>query len=141
MDYSKDEKEVEKVRNENDKYLELFYSYLVKKNFSTKTINNHISNVSFYLNDFLCYYEVQTMENGCYQIDDFLGDWFIRKAMWSNCASIKSNCASIKKFYECMLEHKLISAKDFQVLKETIKDKKAIWIASVEEYNDVEYDW
>lgn len=141
MDYLEYEQAVEKIREQNEQYLQLFYNDLVSRGLTDKTIRKHLDNVNFYINEFLCYYQPQTMEVGCYEIGSFLGDWFIRKAMWSNPTSIKSNCSSIKKFYQCMLLHGLITFKDLRELEDTIKEEKDEWIARVEEYNNINIDW
>lgn len=141
MNYLNYEKERNAMTELNQKYLDLFVDDLLEKGLSQKTIRNHLSNVEFYINDFLCYYDVEPMVKGCYYVDEFLGDWFVRKAMWSNATSIKSNCSSFKKFYALMLEYNFITKKDYQMLITTIKDKKEYWVESVEEYNNSEYDW
>ncbi len=138
MDYLMYEKQVNEIRKQNEKYLELFDQYLKREGMSKKTIQKHISNIDFYINKFLSYYEPSTMERGCYEIDSFLGDWFIRKAMWSSCSAINSNCASIKKFYKVMLEYGFIKQTDYHVLIDTIKTEKIHWLSVMEEYNDEE---
>lgn len=130
------ETELTKVENENSKYLNVFEKNLIKQGLSNKTIRNHVSNVEFYINDFLNYYELQHMQQGCYQIDEFLGDWFIRKAMWSSCTNITSTAASIKKFYKTMLEHDYIKQKDYDILCNIIKEKKDRWISNMEKYDE-----
>lgn len=79
---------------ENMKYLELFKNKLESDGLSNSTIKEHVFNIRFYLT----YYEYIPMENGMSHICEFFSDWFIRKAMWSTPASIKSNISSLKKF-------------------------------------------
>ena len=45
------EKLQEKNEKRNKKYLNAFENYLKKQGLTTKTINKHLSNVDFYLND------------------------------------------------------------------------------------------
>lgn len=135
MDY---DVEYEKMMSRNHKFLEIFYNDLYEKGLTQKTLKKHLNNVSFYINDFLNYYEITDMKEGCYKIDEFLGSWFIKKAMWSNKTAIKENGASIKKFYKCMLDHKFIDEKSFNVLCRTIKEMMPQWIEKVEEYNHFE---
>ncbi|MBQ8682033.1 MAG: hypothetical protein IJ509_03900 [Bacilli bacterium] len=52
-----------------------------RKGLATKTIKQHVSNADFYINDYLNYYETIEMENGYYEIDSFLGTWFIHKCI------------------------------------------------------------
>jgi len=132
MDYDKRMKQIIKT---NKKYLNEFEKWLKEQKLSEKTIKNHVSNADLYINDYLNYYEFSEMEQGCYEINGFLGDWFIRKCMWSTASSVKSTAASIKKFYLCMSELGYIKHDDYKFLYETIKDNIEIWIEEVEEYN------
>lgn len=77
------EKEVERIKKQNEEYLNAFSDYLEAEGFADKTIRKHIYNVSFYIDDYLNYYDAQEMDHGCYQISSFFDNWFIRKATWS----------------------------------------------------------
>ena len=132
----KREENIEKNSERNEHFLEEFHDYLQSQNLSPKTIHNHISNVSFYINEYLIYYDVNKMESGCYELDNFLGDWFIRKCMWSNARTIKETAASIKKFYKCMLENKHIQEEDYENLCCNIKDNMEVWLDEVDRYNN-----
>ena len=52
MDYEVYEAECERIRDLNNKYLRIFRSELEQKGLSLKTINTHVENIDFYLNDF-----------------------------------------------------------------------------------------
>lgn len=80
------------------------------------------------------------MRVGSYAIDEFLGDWFIRKAMWSTSKTIKENCASLKKFYKVMLENNFINEQDYVELINAIKFNKEVWLEAVEAYNNFEME-
>ncbi len=79
------------------------------------------------------------MKEGCTSIDEYLGDWFVRKCLWSTPSTIKSTAASIKKFYNCMKELNYVTKKDYDFLCEEIKDNMEYWVSNVEDYNDI--DW
>lgn len=130
------EEECEKIIDENQKYLEMFADYLEGEGLADKTIKRHLKHVEFYINEFLCDYEPHSLDAGCYQVDAFLGDWFIRKAMWSSVETIKENCASLKKFYKLMLENDVISKDDYKELTRQIKENKEVWLENVETYNN-----
>jgi len=134
------EKEVEKIIKENEVYLEKFAKWLEEKGLSPKTIRNHVGNVDFYINDFLCYYEPQNYIAGCHNIHGFLGDWFIRKALWSSQAYVKSTAASIKKFYSFMLEEGKVSTEDYQELCEDIKELMPEWLESMQRFDNLAYE-
>ena len=67
----------------------------------------------------------------------YLGYWFIKKAMWSSEASIKSNATSLKKFYTFMNEKGLVDNKTLQDLKDTIKEEMPEWLAAIRKYDDL----
>ena len=53
MDYKEYEKEVKKIKKKNEKYLNEFENWLKEKKLVSKTINGHLQNVDFYINEFL----------------------------------------------------------------------------------------
>jgi len=135
-----DEK-VKEIRKQNDLYLEKFVEWLNNKGLSPKTIRNHVGNAEFYINDYLNYYDPTEMSDGCYHLDGYLGDWFIRKCMWSTGSSVKSNAASIKKFYLCMSELGYIEKNDYNYLCDEIKECLDEWVDSVESYNSGDFSF
>ena len=65
------------IFNDNEMHLMGFVKWLENKGLSSKTIKTHVANVEFYINDYLgC--DLLDVTKGCYKIDRFLGDWFIR---------------------------------------------------------------
>ncbi len=132
-DYEKLCKEQEEI---NGKLLKIFEEELIQSGLSNKTIDRHVSNVDFYINDYLLFTRTYPMEEGVVHIDDFLGYFFIRKCMWSTPATIKSTAASIKKFYNCMLTHDKITAEDYEHLCMTIKQGMEHWQRDCAMYND-----
>lgn len=51
------------------------------QNLSADTIKKHISNVDFYINEFLLYEGPDEAKNGHLGIGLFLGYWFIKKQL------------------------------------------------------------
>jgi len=136
MDYEQFEAQVEEIEKSNRKHLATFETWLKAKGLTDKTINNHINNVDFYINFYLNYYEPQDIRYGCYSIGGFLGSFFIRKALWSSCAQIKSNAASIKKFYACMLENGVVEKDDYANLCQDIKEDMDEWLEAMLTYGE-----
>lgn len=136
-DYEKYEQECKIIRKENERLLMEFAEWLQSSGLSTKTIEKHVSNVDFYVNDYLLYDDAIEAKDGANFIGEFLGYWFIKKAMWANRTSIKSNAASLKKFYIFMLEKGLIDAEDLSDLKQTITESMPEWLATLERYDDL----
>ena len=125
------------ILNDNENHLTGFEEWLKNKGLSPKTINTHVSNVDFYINTYLCYYDSYDVKEGAGRIDGFLGSWFIRKALWSSCAHIKSNAVGIKKFYAYLLEKNVVEQDDYDDLCETIKECMPDWLDKMRRYDEM----
>lgn len=110
--------------------------WLKSSGLSEKTINNHLSNIDFYVNEYLLYEDATKAKDGVDDVDMFLGYWFIKKAMWASQSSIKGNATSLKKFYTFMHEKGLIDKEDLIDLKQTIKENMPEWLATLGRYDD-----
>ena len=135
--YDKSENKRNEIYEANEMHLAGFGKWLKRKGLSQKTINTHVTNVEFYINEFLFYYGASDISQGCYRIGHFLGDWFIRKATWSSCAHIKSNAAGIKKFYAYLLEKNVVEQEDYDELCQIIKDDMPEWLEEMERYDEI----
>jgi site-specific recombinase XerD len=71
----------------------------------------------FYINEYLLYEDAVEAKDGVDSVSEFLGYWFIKKAMWASQSSIKANASSLKKFYSFLLEKGLIDKDDLKQLK------------------------
>ena len=83
MDYEQYTKTCQTIQKTNNRLLQLFEEALVKSGLKEKTINRHLSNVDFFLNEFLIRAGALPMEEGISMLDEYLGNFFIRKCMWS----------------------------------------------------------
>lgn len=135
-DYTKYERECKKIRKENAQLLDAFETWLRKSKLTDKTIQKHVDNIDFYINEFLLYEDAVKAKDGVSEISMFLGYWFIKKAMWASPAHIKSNAASLKKFYTFMYEQGKIEQEELDDLKEIIKEEMPEWIATMKRYDD-----
>ena len=145
FDYDEYERECNKIRKDNEEYLELFEEDLKNSGLSPKTINRHISNVDFYINEYLLREEPLPMDYGTSRLDLFLGDFFIRKCMWSTPGTIKSTAASIKNFYKCMTDHDKIKRSHYDLLCSDIKENMEQWQDDCAVFNNPDaanpFDW
>jgi len=142
------EKKREEIVKKNYELLNEFKIFLEEQGLSKKTIIKHLNNMNFYFNKYLIYYAMYDNENGetvianaidgvnIDFIDEFLGNFFIRKVLWSNENAVKSNITSFKRFIKFLHTKGLIMDLDFEILKENIKDLKDDWIRKVNLYND-----
>ena len=116
--YDNWDEDCEKVRVLNRELLLEFEIWLQSANLAEKTIKSHLSNVDFYVNEYLLYTELIPAENGSDSISEYLGYWFIKKATWASKTTIKGNAASLTKFYTCLLEKGAINKEQLKELKE-----------------------
>lgn len=134
--YKKYEQDCKRIRSVNSELIEDFKTWLITKKLSPKTVEKHLSNVDFYINEFLLYEDAIEAKNGVGSVSMFLGYWFIRKAIWASQSSIKENASSLKKFYQYMFEKGFIEQQDLDELKLTIKEEMPEWLATVRRYDD-----
>ena len=139
-DYEKYEIECKEIREQNSKLLDAFSEWLVDKGSSSRTVDRHVSNTAFYINEFLLYEEAIEAKAGVSGVGMFLGYWFIKKAMWSSVAAVKACAASLKKFYQFMSERGDVSVESFVGLKEEIKRGLPEWTATMARYADPEIE-
>lgn len=135
--YAQYEADCKEIRQANDGLLAEFETWLRSSGLSDKTINIHLSNIDFYINEYLLYEDAVKAEDGVDAVSMFLGYWFIKKAMWASRSSIRSNAASLKKFYTFLFEKGLVGKEDLDDLKTTIKEGMPEWLATMDRYDDV----
>ena len=133
--------ECKKIKKENRKLLNSFRQYLGSKNLSKKTVDKHVSNIDFYINEFLLYEEPSKAKEGVNRLDYFLGYWFIRKAMWASVTSIKEIITSLKHFYTYMHLIDEIDLEELNEMKEEIKESKDEWLETLRKYDDPDTDF
>jgi intergrase/recombinase len=136
-DYKKYEDNCKRIRRANQKLLASFEAWLKSSSLSAKTVKNHLSNIDFYINEYLLYEDPREAKDGICSVSDYLGYWFIKKTTWASQSSIKSNASSLKKFYTFLLEKGLIDKKDLNELKKTIGEEMTEWLETLERYDDL----
>lgn len=133
--YKKYEKNCKKIREANEGLLTDFETWLISFGLAPKTIVQHISNIDFFINDYLLYEDAIEAFEGVHKVSMYLGYWFISKAMWASASSIRSNAASIKKFYAFMLAKGLVDPQALDILAQTIKEDMPTWLAQMKRHD------
>lgn len=140
MTYEEYEQQCKSQRESNEEYLKKFERDMNEAGLSANTIARHLSNIDLYINEYLLREKPLEMREGCYCVDDFLGNFFIRKCMWSTPGTIKSTAASLKKFYKCMESKGNIQKDEYQEFCNTIKENMDIWRDDCELFNNPSVD-
>jgi len=90
---------------------------LEKDDVKEKTIDSHVKNCDFFINEFLVYEDAIPANEGGSYIRTFFGYWFIKKAMWASPAAIKGNAASLKNFIRSFKNWVRLRKKSLQSLQ------------------------
>ena len=131
-DYAKF-KECNKIQNANKRLLSDFAISMQNAGLAQKTIQKHVDNIDFYINEFLLYEEPIEAKDGALRIGFFLSYWFPRKAMWASPDSVKGNAASLKKFYSFLHSKGLTEIEDLEDLKQALKENMAEWLENMKQ--------
>ena len=131
------EEQAEQERENNKKIIRIFRKWLMESGLKDKTVNKHIDNALFYINEYLLYEEAIPATEGITSINEFFNWFFPRKAMWSSEASTKETVASIKKLYKCLAEIGLINDDDYKYLLSEVKLNMDEWMS----HYDYQPDW
>ena len=126
------DQKVEKIRAYNQPILDEFQSWLETEGFASKTIKNHIDNISFFA-EYLAYYEPLNRldEADAGDVYSFLADWFPRKAMWASQSSTRSNMASFRKFFKFLRESNRVDEDIESEVRYTLKEDKEEFLDAV----------
>lgn len=71
-DFEKYEKDCQKIRKANDGLLNEFEVWLKSSGISKKTTNQHVSNIDFYINEFLLYEDAIESKDGAIEVGMFV---------------------------------------------------------------------
>ncbi len=75
-------------------------------------------------------------------IEDYLGDFFIKKCMWSTPEQTKQNATSFRKFYSYMNSIGKVTDEELEQMQFEIKTFLQNWIEAVRSYNNYDDgDW
>jgi len=135
-----DDEESYEQSEKNQAVLEGFRQYLEARNLSDKTVRRHVTNIDFYINEYLLDEGGISPAEGIDQISYFLGYWFIRKGGWSSAASIKENITSLKHFYTFLAGQGVIGRDKLDAMKLEIKECKNDWFEAMRKYEDMDND-
>lgn len=123
----RNEEEREAKRKENERIIEEYQTYLNEKGLAEHSIEKHIYNISYFLNEYLLYRDTGPDE-ALLKMNDFVGNWFIKKTPWVTVSSIQLMISSIKHFYRHRQLQGKISKKDLDMLLSKIKRSQDDWI-------------
>ena len=95
-----------RLEKEVEKFVELFYNYLKQeKGISEETASEHAHQIGFFALHYLVDYEEKSLlEVTGSDIENYLGDWYIRKVFGSGKSDVRSILVAFKKFFKFLNE-------------------------------------
>ncbi len=118
-----------------------FTEYLTIENkLKSKTIDKHISTISFFYETYLHQYEeMHLLDVEGFTIEDFLGNWYIRKVLSSNKGEIVEILTSFKKFYKFLLDQGYIMHDQYEEILAECKNPKKYYLRFTS-YSKIDFD-
>lgn len=120
----------------NEPVLRGFHEYLINRRTGKKASLDHLNRISFFADPFLMEYRGTTLVDGFDDAVSFLGDFFIRKAMWSDEKSMRENVDSFGKFYDFLLSTGRIDGEKYRELMKELERQTPRLVRLVNRYNN-----
>ncbi|MHA1674118.1 MAG: hypothetical protein ACTSYI_10880 [Promethearchaeota archaeon] len=112
----------------------------IKKKLKSNTIDRHISTITFFYDTYLQQYEeAHLLDVEGSTIEDFLGNWYIRKVLSSNTSDILAILASLKKFYKFLLDREYITLEQYEEIHAECKNPKKYY-DRFDSYSKINFD-
>lgn len=117
-----------------------FHQFLIDRRTGKRASCDHVDRIGFFASVFLLDYQDKSLAEGYDEIDAYLGDWFIRKTMFSDFGTFEANIASFRKFYEYLLSAGHLDQAGYQELLTLIETSAPVWLRHLERYNNPDID-
>ena len=129
----------EKLEEETEKLIKSFYNYLKQeKGLSEETASGHAHQISFFALHYLIGYEGKSLlEVTSTDIEDYLGNWYIRKIWGSGRSDARSILAVFKKFYKFLHERGNVEEEQLRDILSACKDPQR-YIRRFESYLELD---
>ncbi|MBC8520984.1 MAG: site-specific integrase, partial [Methanomicrobia archaeon] len=113
-----------RLEKETEKLIELFHNYLtMNKGLSEETASEHAERIRFFAFHYLIGYEGKSLlEVTGYDIEDYLGNWYIRKVLNSGNSDVRPALIAFKKFFKFLHENGKISKEQLEDILSACED-------------------
>ena len=135
MNYQEYEKQCKLIVKDNSHLLNEFTEHMRTLVSTEEVVQEHVSNIEFFINTYLLREEPIHAKNGITFISPFLSYFFPSKCGWSSVKTLKRYIASFKRFYKFMLFTNRIEESAYDSLSSLIKEEKDEWLFNVDYVN------
>lgn len=137
-DYDEMRKRLEEA---NEKIVSGFINHTVGvKKKGKQRMGKYAEHLQFFANEYLCNYEGIDLLEGLGEFPDFVGNWFIRKCMWSDESSLRENLDAFEAFLGYLEETQQMQKDRLDDLREWIDEERPLYLLRVKYYNDPEVE-
>ena len=129
------------LEEETEKLVESFYNYLKQeKGLSEETASEHAHHIRFFALHYLIgYAEKNLLEVTDRDIDDYLGNWYIRKVWNSSKSDVRSILVAFKKFYKFLHESSSVDEEQLDDILSACENPQG-YIRRFESYDELDPD-
>ncbi|MCF2141357.1 MAG: hypothetical protein K9W44_14965 [Candidatus Lokiarchaeota archaeon] len=130
-----------KRRPTSKQLIKKFKEYLtIGKKFKKETIDRHTYTISFFYEAYLHdYEEMHILDVDGDTIEDFLGNWYIRKVLSSKKGDVVEILTSFKKFYKFLLDRGYIKQDQYEEILAECKNPKKYY-RRFDSYLKIDFD-
>jgi hypothetical protein len=130
-----------RLENANEEILAAFINHTVgvRKKGKLK-MHKHADLLRFFANDYLVNYEGEDLLEGLECFSSFVGDWFIRKCMWSDENAVRDNLQAFETFLTYLAETEQITPNRLAELNGFLSKDRDLYVLRAKYYNDPEID-
>lgn len=132
----------ERLEKANEEIIGSFVNHAVETTKRGKhRMAKYASQLQFFSNEYLINYHEYDLLEGLECFPEFIGNWFIRKCMWSDEASLRENIEGFKAFLGYLEETKQVQKERLDELRQHIDDESHLYLLRVKYFNDPEIDF
>ncbi len=126
---------------EAEKLVKSFYNYLTQeKGLSEETALEHANQIGFFANNYLTGYEEKILlEVTGMDIEDYLGNWYIRKVWGGGKSDVRPILVAFKKFYKFLHERGSVDKDQLADILSACKNPRR-YIRRFESYDELDPD-
>ena len=126
-----------RVKEANEVHLAHFTNDLIlEKKMGKIKAHEHAERLRFFGNDYLLNYGEEDLVGGLGSFASFVGDWFIRKCMWSDAEAVRKNVESFRLWLRYVRASGGFPDEEDPYLEEYLDENLETWCKRAEAYND-----
>ena len=112
---------------EYERALADFERALNRDDLAQSDVEQSLGDLQCFLNEYLLHEDDNTLEMGCYLVDDFMEEYFIANCSLPSADAVEHMCKSLEHFYSLMLNAGSVDEDAYDELVATIEAQQTAW--------------